>query len=301
MEHRAGYAAILGLPNAGKSTLMNAILGQKISITTSKPQTTRKSILGILSEEDYQIIFLDTPGILEPGYLLQQKMMDFVMNSIKDADVLLLLIDMENDFSGEKLFHNQVVREVLDKKEKQIMFVLNKIDKANEQKLVEMTNKLNQIGYEMIIPVSAQLKVNTKTVVEELIKYLPEHPKYFPDDIVSSENERFFVSEIIREKIFELYSEEIPYSTEVVVIEYKERENNKDFIQAEIYIERNSQKGIIIGKNGETIKKLGSLARKDIEEFLGKEVFLDIRVKVKEKWRNNENLLKSFGYNSDSE
>ncbi|MGE5437373.1 MAG: GTPase Era, partial [Syntrophothermus sp.] len=159
MEHRAGYAAILGLPNAGKSTLMNAILGQKISITTSKPQTTRKSILGILSEEDYQIIFLDTPGILEPGYLLQQKMMDFVMNSIKDADVLLLLIDMENDFSGEKLFHNQVVREVLDKKEKQIMFVLNKIDKANEQKLVEMTNKLNQIGYEMIIPVSAQLKV----------------------------------------------------------------------------------------------------------------------------------------------
>ncbi|MGE5435875.1 MAG: GTPase Era, partial [Syntrophothermus sp.] len=182
-----------------------------------------------------------------------------------------------------------------------IMFVLNKIDKANEQKLVEMTNKLNQIGYEMIIPVSAQLKVNTKTVVEELIKYLPEHPKYFPDDIVSSENERFFVSEIIREKIFELYSEEIPYSTEVVVVDYKERENNKDFIQAEIYIERNSQKGIIIGKNGETIKKLGSLARKDIEEFVGKEVFLDIRVKVKEKWRNSENILKSFGYTSDSE
>jgi GTPase len=298
---KAGYAAIIGLPNSGKSTLMNALLGQKISITTSKPQTTRKSILGILSEENYQIIFLDTPGILDPGYLLQEKMMESVNASVNDADILVYLVDLYEDPGAEKLFSNEFVKKSL-KSGKDKIVVLNKADLSDENKINLIIKNLEAGGqFKKIIPISAMLLFNLISVRDTIVELLPVHPKYFPDDIVAEEHERFFVAEIIREKIFELYKEEIPYSTEVVVVEFKEREENKDFIGAEIIVERDTQKAIIIGKQGVMIKKLGQTAREAIEHFLGKEVYLDIRVKVRPKWRSDERMLKYFGYSKKGE
>jgi GTPase len=293
---KAGYAAIIGLPNSGKSTLMNVLLGQKISITTSKPQTTRKSILGILTEENYQIIFRDTPGILEPGYLLQEKMMEAVNNSVKDADILVYLVDLNEDAEAERLFGNEFVKNSLRSNADKIA-VLNKADLSDEGKINRIISKLEKTEYfKRIIPVSATLAFNTRTVLETILELLPVHPKYYPDDIVAEEHERFFVSEIIREKIFEMFKEEVPYSTEVIISEFKERDESKDFIRAEIIVERDTQKAIIIGKQGAAIKKLGQKAREAIESFLGRSVYLDLRVKVKSKWRSDEKMLKLFGY-----
>jgi GTPase len=298
---KAGYAAIIGLPNSGKSTLMNTLLGQKISITTSKPQTTRKSILGILTEENYQVIFLDTPGILEPGYLLQEKMMESVNASVHDADILVYLVDLYEDPEGEKLFGNNFVQKSLASGKDKIA-VLNKADLSDETKINRPIQKFETTGYfKRIIPVSAMLSFNIISVRDTIVELLPEHPKYFPDDIVAEEHERFFVAEIIREKVFELYQEEIPYSTEVLITDFKERESNKDFISAEIIVERDTQKAIIIGKQGGQIKKLGQTAREAIEQFLGRQVYLDIRVKVKSKWRSDERMLKYFGYSKKDE
>jgi GTPase len=298
---KAGYAAIIGLPNSGKSTLMNTLLGQKISITTSKPQTTRKSILGILTEENYQVIFLDTPGILEPGYLLQEKMMESVNASVHDADILVYLVDLYEDPEGEKLFGNNFVQKSLASGKDKIA-VLNKADLSDETKINRLIQKFETTGYfKRIIPVSAMLSFNIISVRDTIVELLPEHPKYFPDDIVAEEHERFFVAEIIREKVFELYQEEIPYSTEVLITDFKERESNKDFISAEIIVERDTQKAIIIGKQGGQIKKLGQTAREAIEQFLGRQVYLDIRVKVKSKWRSDERMLKYFGYSKKDE
>jgi GTPase len=280
---------------------MNALLGQKISITTSKPQTTRKSILGILSEENYQIIFLDTPGILEPGYLLQEKMMESVNASTRNADVLIYLVDLFEDGDGEKLFKNEFVRNTLNNNTDKIV-VLNKADLSDETKISRLISRLEKEGtFKNIIPVSATLLFNINTVLQSIIELLPFHPKYYPDDIVAEESERFFVSEIIREKIFEMFKEEVPYSTEVIISDFKERDTSKDFIQAEIIVERDTQKAIIIGKQGAAIKKLGQSAREAIEHFLGKSVYLDIRVKVKSKWRSDEKMLKLFGYSKKGE
>lgn len=294
---KSGYVAILGLPNAGKSTLMNALLGQKLSIVTSKPQTTRKKILGILSSENYQVIFLDTPGIIKPGYLLQEKMMEAVAESLKDADVIILIVDIFADPEGESSVNNPFIVENFFKGNKPLLLLLNKID-LTEQEIVKglITKYESQEKFKKVIPVSALLNFNLEEVQNTIIELLPEGPKYYPDDIVADENERFFVSEIVREKIFELYKEEIPYSTEVIVPDFKERKENKDYILAEIIVERDSQKGIIIGKKGAAIKKLGLEARKAVEDFLQKEIFLELRVKVKNKWRSDENQLKSFGY-----
>lgn len=301
IKTKAGYAAIIGLPNSGKSTLMNALLGQKISITTKKPQTTRKNILGILTEENYQIIFQDTPGILEPGYLLQEKMMEQVSLSVKDADVLLYLIDLQEDPGGSKLFNNEFVKRSVKSRTPKIA-VLNKADLSDENKIKTIISQLEQSGiFIKVIPVSALLAFNMQSIKDSVLEILPFHPKYFPDDIVAEENERFFVSEIIREKVFELFKEEVPYSTEVIISDFKEREKNKDFIQAEIIVERDTQKAIIIGKQGSAIKKLGLQAREAIEQFLGRPVYLDIRVKVKSKWRSDEKMLKFFGYSKKGE
>jgi GTPase len=299
---KAGYAAIVGLPNAGKSTLMNALLGQKISITTDKPQTTRKRILGILSEENYQIIFLDTPGILKPHYLLQKRMMDFVEYSLKDADVIVMIVDIYDDKFGEKFLSNEFVSEFLQKSSAPKILLLNKVDLSNEQHISSLIKKLEDSSrFNKIIPISATLSFNIIAVKEAIIELLPEGNKFYPDDIVADENERFFVSEIIREKIFELYQEEIPYSTEVIIQDFKEREKGKDLIQAEIIVEKDSQKGIIIGKDGSAIKKLGKIAREDIESFLDRGVFLDLRVKVRKNWRGDEKMLKFFGYKRDND
>lgn len=299
---KCGYAAILGKPNVGKSTLMNTLLGQKLSIVTNKPQTTRKKILGILSEENYQIIFLDTPGILEPSYLLQEKMMENVDESVHDADLIILMLDVDADKTGENTFKDQFVSKLLSKSKKPKILLLNKVDLSNQDHIKNLIQKFEDSkNFKSVIPISASLAYNISSVLNTIIEYLPEHPKYYPDDIVADENERFFVSEIIREKILELFKEEIPYSCEVLIADFKERKEGKDFVQAEIIVEKESQKGIIIGKQGAAIKKIGESARQSIEEFLQKEVFLELRVKVRNKWRSDEKMLKSFGYTKNKE
>jgi GTPase len=301
-EFKAGFVSILGLPNAGKSTLMNAMLGQKISITTSKPQTTRKRILGILTEETYQMIFLDTPGILEPNYLLQEKMMEAVQQSVLDSDVVLLMVDIEKDPEGNKTFGDPFVNSLLEKNPKPKILVLNKVDLSTELKVNELVKKFEATDkFTRVVPVSALLNFNVQTIIMEIADLLPVHPKFYPDDVVADNSERFFVSEIIREKVFELYQEEIPYSTEVLIFDFKEQEGRKDVINAEIVVERETQKAIIIGKQGKAIKKLGQTARQAIESFLQREVYLELRVKVRNKWRSDENFLKSFGYSKDNE
>jgi GTP-binding protein Era len=296
-NHKTGYVAIIGLPNSGKSTLLNAMLGQKLSIITSKPQTTRKRILGILSEENYQIIFLDTPGILSPSYLLQEKMMDDVDASVKDANILVLINDVFDDPQADILLNHEIVKKFVMNSKKPKLLVINKVDMLNQEKVTELLKQFEkQKLFEEVIPISATADFNIQRVREEIIRFLPEGSKLYPEDQITDENERFFVSEIIREKILELYQDEIPYSCEVLIADFKEREEKKDFISAEIVVERDTQKAIIIGKGGSAIKKLGQVARKSIEDFLQKEVFLELRVKVKKKWRSDENLLKSFGY-----
>jgi GTP-binding protein Era len=302
MNHKSGYVSIIGKPNAGKSTLLNAILGEKLSIATSKPQTTRKKILGIHSTENFQIIFLDTPGIMNPEYLLQHRMLEFVEQSVRDSDLVLFIIDAEADPTGMKALEDETVLKILHNENTPKILLINKID-ASKQEVIE---KLVATGetkgwFKRIIPISAIKSVNTQTVVDSILEYLPEHPKYYPDDQLSDENERFFVSEIIREKVFEIYREEIPYSTEVEIEEFAEREGRKDYIRAAIIIERESQKPIIIGDKGATIKKLGRSARESIEKFLQREVFLELFVKVKEKWRSNPNMLNHFGYKAESD
>jgi GTP-binding protein Era len=297
IKNKTGYVVIVGLPNSGKSTLLNALLGQKLSIITSKPQTTRKRIRGILSEENYQMIFLDTPGILSPSYLLQEKMMEDVKTSLDDADVIIMIIDVKEDPFAENLFAEDFIKKFILKSIKPKLLCLNKVDLIQQEKVNELIKNFElQKIFEEVIPISATANFNVQRVKEEIIRFLPEGPKLFPDEQVTDENERFFVSEIIREKILELYRDEVPYSCEVLIVDFKEREEKKDFISAEIVVEKDSQKVIIIGKAGTAIKKLGQFARESIEEFLQREVFLELRVKVRKKWRSDENLLKSFGY-----
>lgn len=298
---KAGYVAILGLPNSGKSTLLNALLGQKLNIVSDKPQTTRRKILGILTENNYQIIFVDTPGLLKPHYLLQEKMMDAVDVSAKDADVILLIQDIKEDFNGEKLLHQEFVSDVLVKLNSPKILLLNKVDLSNQQSILLLIEKLQSTNlFVKVIPISAKHNFNLTDVVNSTVQLLPEHPKYFPDDELTDQSERFFVSEIIREKILEQYSEEVPYSCEIIIEEFKEREHAKDFISAYVFVEKDNQKAIIIGKEGKAIKKLGEAARKSIEEFLLREVFLELRVKVKPKWRTDENMLNYFGYGNET-
>jgi GTP-binding protein Era len=229
-------------------------------------------------------------------------MMEYVNLSVRDADVVLLLIDMEDDPNGEKFFNQEFVKELMARNNAPKILVMNKIDKSNETKVKDfVTFYEKDIRLNKLIPVSALLKANVNEVAEQIKEFLPENPKFYPEDIVSDETERFFVSEIIREKIFELYKDEIPYSTEVLIAEFTEKENRKDLIRAEIVVERESQKGIIIGKKGSAIKRLGETARFDIEKFLERPVFLDLRVKVRTKWRSDENMLRSFGYDKDKE
>ena len=297
MKIKSGYVAIVGLPNVGKSTLMNSLLGQKISIATSKPQTTRKRILGILSEPDYQIVFLDTPGILKPSYLLQEKMIEDIDLSVSDADALIIIFDVTSNERLNESIQNEYIKKLIEIESVPKILVLNKIDKITQDKSIEIIERFEvQKNFKSVIPISAENTFNITKLLNEIIDMLPEGEKFYPDDIVSDADERYFVSEMIREKIFEIYSDEVPYSCEVLIVEFKERQNAKHFISAEIVVERESQKPIIIGKAGRAIKELGEKSRKSIEEFLGQEVYLELRVKVREKWRSNLNMLKSFGY-----
>lgn len=290
MSHKAGFVSLIGKPNAGKSTLMNALVGEKMSIVTSKAQTTRHRILGIVNEPEYQIIFSDTPGVIKPHYGLQESMMSFVNGSIVDADLILFVTDI-----NEKYDENDVL-ERLRKTQSPVAVIINKIDKSDEEKVKEkITHWQETLNPEAIFAVSALHEHNVAAVLQFILDRLPEHPAYYEKDTLTDRNERFFVSEMVREKIFKLYDKEIPYSTEVIVTSFKE-EGKLIRIAAEIIVERDSQKNILIGKNGEMIKKVGTYARQDMEEFLQKKVFLELFVKVIADWRNRKNYLKTFGY-----
>ena len=293
---RAGYVAIIGDPNVGKSTLLNALIGQKISIVTDKPQTTRHKVLGILSRGAYQIIFLDTPGLLKPKYLLQEMTMRFAESAIRDADVVLFMIDAADPHTGGEIEH-QIAFGALQKLDKPVYLVINKVDLLRKQDVLPIIAFYSErYPFKEIFPISALNAFGTGELLDTVVRGLPEHPPYYPLDIVSEQTERFFVGEIIREKIFEKFREEIPYSTTVDIIDFKEDEGRKDVISAEIYVERESQKGILIGKRGSALKEVGERARRDIEEFLGRPVFLQLFVKVREKWREKEAWLKRLGY-----
>ena len=288
--HKAGFVNLIGNPNAGKSTLMNALMGEKLSIVTPKAQTTRHRIMGILNDEDYQIVYSDTPGVLDPKYKLQEGMMKSVGTALKDADLILLVIDLLD----KKGLHEETFNR-LKKMEVPIFVVLNKFDKAGTEKANEAFQFWNEaLPNAKVFPVSALEKIYTKELLNEILAVLPEHPAFFPKDEISDRTQRFFVSEIIREKIFTTYDREIPYSCEVMVEAFKE-EPTIIRISAVILTERESQKAIIIGHQGSMLKRVGTSARKDMESFLGKKVFLEMFVKV-EKWRNDTRALTQMGY-----
>jgi GTP-binding protein Era len=292
-EPRAGYVTIIGEPNVGKSTLLNAMLGQKISIVTNKPQTTRHRILGILTKEHSQAIFLDTPGLLTPKYELHRAMMSAVHSAVAEADILLFMIDC----TLPSIDARYEILKALPKGPKPVYLVINKIDRVDKRDIPPLIIAYTQrYPFAEVFPLSALTSYGVGVLVETLTRELPLHPWYYPADIVSEHPEKFFVSEIIREKIFENFREEIPYSTTVDILEFKEAEGKKDVISAEIYVERDSQKGILIGSGGKELKKVGEAARRDIESFLGRKVFLQLHVKVREKWRDDPMWVKRLGY-----
>ena len=288
--HRAGFVNIIGNPNVGKSTLMNQLVGEKVSIMTSKAQTTRHRIKGIVNGDDYQIVYSDLPGVLDPAYMMQKYMMRFVTDSLQDADIILYLIEC-----GETKY-NEVLVEKINKMGIPVVCIINKTDKYTAEQVEESKNHWQSIFPEAdVFAISALKGVNIEAVRDRIIALLPECPPYFPKDALTDRPMRFFVSELIREQILLQYKKEIPYSVEVVVESYKE-EPDLIRIAATLYVERSTQKAIIIGSKGSAIKKLGTDARLSIEDFLQKHIFLDLSVKVLKDWRNNELLMKKFGY-----
>ncbi|MBP1640018.1 MAG: GTP-binding protein Era [Bacteroidetes bacterium] len=291
--HKAGFVNIVGNPNVGKSTLMNALVGERISIITSKAQTTRHRILGIVNGEDFQIIYSDTPGVLKPHYKLQKSMLGFSQSALNDADILLYVTDVIDSSEKNADFVEMVKQHANDYK---IILVVNKIDLIDEAKLVELVENWHTILPEAeVIPISATQKFNLEPLLKRIKELLPDSPPFFDKDALTDKPERFFVTEIIREKILLNYEKEIPYSVEVVVEVFKE-ETKIIRINAVIYVERESQKGILIGHQGKSLRKVGMEARKDIEAFFGKQVYLELFIKVEKDWRNRETKLRNFGY-----
>jgi|TARA_Y100000813_G_scaffold64669_1_gene45512 GTP-binding protein Era len=289
--HKSGFINILGNPNVGKSTLMNCLVGENLSIITPKVQTTRHRILGILNNANYQLIFSDTPGIIEPKYELQSSMMDFVKNSFDDADIIIYMVEV-----GDRLKNNADIHNRLLKLKIPLIILLNKIDLTNQ------TNLENEADYwstkfpnAEIFSISALNNFNIESLLQRLIDLTPKSPKYFPDDQMTDKSERFFVNEKIREKILMYYSKEIPYSVEVLTSEFKNEEKIIK-IRSQILVERESQKAIIIGHKGNALRKIGTKSRKDLELFFDKKIFLDLHVKVLKNWRSDPKLLKKFGY-----
>ena len=288
-SHRSGYAALIGKPNVGKSTLINALLGQKISIVTRKPQTTRHRVLGILSEDEFQLILLDTPGIIHPKYGLQRAMMRSVIGAAQEADVLVFIID-----ATRQKIDSRTLDMVAGKP---TILAVNKSDLVSQDQMLPLAQSYSEEAeFEEVIPISALKGKNLDRLVDAIVDRLPQGPPLYPKDVVSEHPERFFVAEIIREKIFEQFRQEIPYSCQVNVVSFEERKQEKTLIHADIIIERDSQKGILIGKKGAALKQIGIRARIDIEEFLGEPIFLNLFVKVRADWRNKEAFLKSYGY-----
>ncbi len=291
MKHKAGFVNIIGHPNVGKSTLMNQLVGEQLSIITSKAQTTRHRILGIVNDDNYQIVYSDTPGVIDPAYKMQEGMMKFVYASLKDADVVILLIEC-----GQKELKDDKLNDFLSNTELPVITVLNKVDLSNQELLEqEMIRWKEKLPNSYVLPVSALHGFNVDQLKSQIINHLPESPPYYPKDSLTDKSERFFVEEKIREKILLHYDQEVPYSVEIEVEEFKEE---KDIIRIRsiIYVARDSQKGILIGKGGSMLKIVGSESRKDLEQFFGKKIYLELYVKVNKDWRDDDKQLKKFGY-----
>ena len=291
MKHKSGFVNIIGNPNVGKSTLMNALIGQNLSIITNKAQTTRHRIKGILSDENYQIVFSDTPGIIKPAYKLQESMMQYVKSAFQDADVILYVVEI-----GEQGLKDKDIFEKIKKLKIPLIILLNKIDLVTQEKvLLEIENWKNKFSDAVILPISALNGFNINEIINSIVELLPFSPPYYSKEEVTDKSERFFVEEIIREKILKHYKKEVPYSVEISVEEFIE-EDEIVRIRAIIYVLRESQKAILIGHKGLGLKRIGSESRKDIEKMINKKVFLTTPIKVKKDWRNNSSQLKKFGY-----
>ena len=287
---KSGFVNIIGNPNVGKSTLMNALVGERLSIITSKAQTTRKRVMGIVNGDNFQIVYTDTPGIVNPANKLHEQMMGYIGTALQDADLFLLVTEV-----GEPL-KNKRLQEQIVKSKIPVLLIINKIDLSDQATVQEKIDYWQQeIPRAVVIPCSASEGFNLTRIFNTILALLPEHPAYFPEGELSSQSMRFFVSEIVREKILLFYQKEIPYSCEVAVSGYEERDGI-DNISCIIFVERDSQKAILIGHQGKAIKKLGIESRKDIEEFTGKRCFLSLHIKVLKDWRNSDRALKSFGY-----
>ncbi len=292
MAFRSGYVSITGRPNVGKSTLLNAILGEKIAIVTPKPQTTRNRIMGIKNMPDSQIVFIDTPGIHEPKHKLGELMVRESREVVKEVDVILFIVEPEVPGKGDKL-----IIETFTSLNKPVFLVINKVDTVRKPQLLPVIEKYNAVyNFREIIPISALKGDGIDILLETVVNYLPEGPKYFPDDLITDQAERFMVSEIIRENVMQLTEDEVPYSVAVEINDWNEREDGIIFIGANIYVEREGQKGIIIGKGGQKLKTVGSRARLEIEKLLGAKIFLQLWVKVKKDWRSNEQTLRGLGF-----
>ena len=291
-QPRSGYITIIGEPNVGKSTILNAMLGQKLSIVTRKPQTTRHRILGILTKDRCQAILLDTPGLLTPKYELHKAMMSAARSAIGEADIIMYMLDCTSPSEA-----SEGILTDLRQRGKPVYLVINKVDLARKSDIAPIiVSFTNRFSFTEVFPVSALTGEGIAELAGSLLASLPVHPWYYPADIVSEHPEKFFVSEIIREKIFDTFREEIPYSASVEIIEFREEKGKKDLISAEIFVERDSQKGILIGTGGKELKKVGEASRRDIETFLGRRVFLQLHVKVRDKWRDDPLWIKRMGY-----
>jgi GTP-binding protein Era len=292
VKHKAGFVNILGKPNVGKSTLMNALVGERLSIITSKAQTTRHRILGIVNGDDFQLVFSDTPGIIKPHYKMQESMMSFVRTSLEDADVFIFMVE----YGDSRLKQPPEFGKVLGQREIPVLLLVNKIDRCEEKDRSDVLQEWQtEQGNVEVRAVSALDDGDVAGILEWIIDHTPESPPYYPKDALTDKPERFFIEEIIREKILLNYKQEIPYSCEVVVDQFKEDEEIIR-IRAEIYVNRKSQKPIVIGKNGAMLKKVGTEARQDAEKFFGKQIYLELFVKVRENWRDSDNMLKRLGY-----
>ncbi|MDY6251869.1 MAG: GTPase Era [Bacteroidales bacterium] len=291
--HRAGFVNIVGNPNVGKSTLSNLLVGERLSIITNKSQTTRHRIMGIVNGDDYQIVFSDTPGVLKPKFKLQESMLDYSKGALVDADILLYVTDVVEDATKNMDFLAKVAKEKIP-----ILLAINKIDllTGGQQQLEAIVDKWRRLLPQAeIFPTSAKVNFNVDQLMRRIVELLPENPPYFGKDALTDRSSRFFVTEIVREKILLDYDKEVPYATQVIVEQFQESET-EIHIMAVIYVERESQKGIIIGHGGSKLKRVGTEARKDIEKFFGKHVYLQLYVKVEKDWRNQESKLKAFGY-----
>jgi len=291
MKHKAGYVNIIGNPNVGKSTLMNAFVGERLSIITSKAQTTRHRILGIVNGDDFQILFSDTPGIIKPAYELQASMMDFVKSAFEDADILIYIVEPGETELKDEAFFNKITKTKVP-----VLLLINKIDKSTQEVVDDkMSYWQEKVPNALVYPISALENFNVQTIFDKIIELLPESPAFYPKDQLTDKPERFFVNEAIREKILMHYKKEIPYSVEIDTEEFFE-EAKIIKIRSVIMVERDSQKGIIIGHKGSALKRVGTEARKDLEKFFEKKIHLELYVKVNKDWRNNKNQLRRFGY-----